>query len=150
MLTVDQLTGVQTGLMMSRASMFVGWYEFFKEKFGSKREFVSLDAKRFSTDARTFELLKVGSPGLVQTKENVNQPEIFETKEAAHSPPAFGSPNSERAYRKPTMSFSGPSPPSRAENRTDWQAEDTYVRGGLSSHPPRSPDNRKQFPPKSG
>jgi len=144
------LTGVQTGLMMSRTTMFVGWYELFMRKFGSKREFVSLDAKRFSQDARTFELMKVGgSPTNPPPPPDVpNNPDIFHT--GGSSPPAYGPPgssHSERAYRKPTMSFSGPrSPSSQGVGASDWQtAEEVFATGGLHSHPPRSPPPRNQL-----
>jgi hypothetical protein len=145
-LILFKLAGVQTGLMMSRTTMFVGWYELFMRKFGAKREFVSLDAKRFSNDARTFELLKVGSPSTQPVPEVPATPEIFQTggRESAHSPPAYGPPgsaHSERAYRKPTLSFSGPrAPSSQGGGGTDWATEEeTFARGGLRSHPPTNP-----------
>src|ERR1700712_4825367 len=79
-LIILKLTGVQTGLMMSRTAMFVGWYELFMSKFGGKREFVSLDAKRYSQDARTFELIKAGaSPRAHPTPDIPDSPDLYRT-----------------------------------------------------------------------
>lgn len=156
-LTNTQLTGVQTGFMMSRTSMFVAWYELFRRKFGSKREFVSLDAKRFSaTDQRNYELHKVASsPNGPQHPGARESSEIFTIK-GGDSPPSpsggWHSPEQERVYRKPTMSFSGPQAPrapSRLENRNEWIEEETYATGGLASHPPRSPPQSARTVPYS-
>jgi hypothetical protein len=132
-----KLTGVQTGLMMSRTSMFVGWYELFMTKFGGKREFVSLDAKRYSQDARTFELIKAGgSPRTHPDSDIPDSPDLFKTSGGSvHSvAPTYGPPgsaHSERAYRQ------------HGGGATDWQtAEEVFARGGLHSHPPQSPPPR--------
>lgn len=123
--------------MMSRTSMFVGWYELFLTKFGGKREFVSLDAKRNSQDARTFELMKAGgSPRTAQT-DTSDSPDLYKPGGAA----VYGRPDSahfERAYRQHNLSFSGPRAPfSQGGAVTDWQtAEEIFARGGLRSHPP--------------
>jgi hypothetical protein len=143
--------------MLSRTSMFVAWYELFRNKFGSKREFVSLDAmdsKRYSTDPRTFELRKVGSAGShpPATPPDHVMDTFSQKGDMGHSPPGYYSPpESERVYRKPTMSFSGPQAPSRPETRNEWNAADTYAPGGgLASHPPpRSPD-APAYDPKLG
>lgn len=131
-----QLTGVQTGLMMSRTSIFVGWYELFLAKFGGKREFVSLDAKRYSQDTRTFELIKTGGSPHTALTEAPESPDL--DKQASAS--TFGSPGSaqsERVYRQHNLSFSGPRPPSSQGAVADWQtAEEVFARGGLRSHPP--------------
>jgi hypothetical protein len=149
--------------MLSRTTMFVAWYELFRRKFGSKREFVSLDAldKRYSTDPRSFELRKVNSAGGQPPATPPNHAtEKFTPKgDMGHSPPPpgyYSPPESERVYRKPTMSFSGPQAPPRSESRNDWHATDTYATGGggLASHPPpRSPDRPPrpdQYDPKAG
>lgn len=134
-----QLTGVQTGLMMSRTSMFVGWYELFMAKFGGKREFVSLDAKRYSQDARTFELIKAGGSPRTALTDTPDSPDLDKPEAAVYA--TYGPPGSaypERAYKQNTMSFSGPrSPSSQGNATTDWKsAEEAFTRGGLRSHPP--------------
>ena len=124
------LAGVQAGLMMSRTQMFTGWYDLFKRKFSIKREFVSLDAKRFSSDARAFELLKIGVPN------STNMPQTLADESAYHVQ------ETERQWRKPTMSFAGPQTPSKAAMRMDWELSNNKGgKGGLGLHPPRSPSN---------
>ncbi|KAF2436475.1 hypothetical protein EJ08DRAFT_148057 [Tothia fuscella] len=146
------LTGVQTGLLMARTSMFVAWYELFKKTFGSKREFVSLDAKRYShAEQRNYELHKVtSSPGIPQTPEAGEvHTEIFTSKQDGLPPQSgYRSPEElDRAYHQPTMSFSGPQAPlSRQGHRNDWNQEETHATGGLGSHPLRSPPNTSRLP----
>ena len=128
------LSGVQAGLMMSRTQMFTGWYDLVKSKFTSKREFVSLDAKCFSSDARAYELLKIGSPSTMIAPNSVNMPQAFAGQSGFHAQ------ESERQWRKPTMSFAGPQAPSNAAKRMDWeQPNNKGARGGLGLHPPQSP-----------
>jgi hypothetical protein len=135
-LMLISLTGVQTGFMMSRSQMYTGWYHFFKKKFVSQREFVSLDAKRFSSD-RTFELLKIGTPTLT-TPGSTAGVMYGHSAKAEYSPPRTA--DSERQWRKPTMSFAGPQAPSNAANRMNWHLPNNQgARGGLGLHPPRSP-----------
>ncbi|TID17069.1 Sulfate adenylyltransferase [Venturia nashicola] len=140
------LSGVQTGLMMSTPSMFVGWFELFLAKFGGKREFVSLDAQRYSQDARTFELIKAGeSPRTAQTDTPDSSDTYKQGSATAYETP--DSAHSERAYRPHNLSFSGPRPPcSRGGPATDWPTtEEISARGGLRSHPP-SPSNSSPSP----
>ena len=128
-LLLISLTGVQAGLMMSRGQMFTGWYHLIKRKLSSKREFVSLDAKRFSSDARGFELLKIGPPNAVIVPDSTNPPQTSASVQEI-----------ERQWRKPTMSFAGPQAPSNAARRMDWELPNHKgARGGLGLHPPRSP-----------
>jgi hypothetical protein len=133
-LLLISLTGVQAGLMMSRTQMFTGWYDLIKHKLSSKREFVSLDAKGFSSDARAFELLKIGSPDAVIVPNSANPPQSLA------SGSGYRVQETERQWRKPTMSFSGPQTPSTAAMRMDWELPNNKgARGGLGLHPPRSP-----------
>ena len=133
-LMLISLTGLQTGLMMARSEMFTGWYQFFKSKLVKKREFVSLDAKRFSSDMRTYELLKVGTPTLTAPASTYASRAIYSSNGDQSNQ------DSERQWRKPTMSFAGPQAPSNAANRMDWQMPNNLgARGGLGLHPPRSP-----------
>ena len=128
------LTGVQAGLMMSRTQMFTGWYDLIKRKLSSKREFVSLDAKRFSSDARAFELLTIGSPSGPNVLNSANSPQTLAGKSG------YNVQETERQWRKPTMSFAGPQTPSNAAMRMDWELPNNRgARGGLGLHPPHSP-----------
>ena len=132
-LLLISLSGIQAGLMMSRIQMFTGWYDLVKRKLVSKREFVSLDAKRFSSDARAFELLPIGSQSAA-ILPSANTPRTFANESA------YNVQETERQWRKPTMSFSGPQAPSNAAMRMDWELPNNRgARGGLGLHPPRSP-----------
>jgi hypothetical protein len=132
-LLLISLTGVQAGLMMSRTQMFTGWYDLIKRKLSSKREFVSLDAKGFSSDARAFELLKIGSPNGAILPNSTNPQTLA-------SGSGYRVQEAERQWRKPTMSFAGPQTPSSAAMRMDWELPNNKgARGGLGLHPPRSP-----------
>lgn len=133
LLMLISLAGIEAGLMMFRSQMCTGWYDFFKKKFNRKREFVSLDAKRFSSDARTFELLKIGTPAMTT-------PGSSGTMNGYSAKAEYFPPEQERQWRKPTMSFAGPQAPSNAANRMNWQMpHSSAARGGLGLHPPRSP-----------
>ncbi|KAK0660957.1 hypothetical protein DIS24_g2989 [Lasiodiplodia hormozganensis] len=151
------LAGVQCFILLIRWSMFTGWKTWFQEKFSGNREFVSLDARRFSSDARTFELLKVGgqasgyvstvhSPGgetYVSTMQAMKSPESTVTTPSAvygsplsgqHTPDYFGK-EVQRNYRSPSQSFSTPRPPTASGTRVDWDPTSTHARGGLGLHP---------------
>lgn len=117
--------------------MFTGWVQYFRNKFGGKREFVSLDAAKYS-QARSYELLEVGSPTLVKS---VGSTAITSPTEAYASPlgrttPDYFSKRIQRDYRSPTLSFSGPRTPSQSGPRIEWDPRTTHARGGLGLHPP--------------
>lgn len=156
------LAGIQSFLLLVRWPMFTGWKLWFQEKFTRQREFVSLDARRFSSDARTFELLKVGggqSPAYVATMQSPSEGYVatmhaLKTPESAITSPSatygYNSPGSpvsgrqtpdyfgkevQRQYRSPTHSFSTPRAPSATAVRADWDPRSTHARGGLGLHP---------------
>lgn len=159
------LAGTQCFILLVRRSMFVGWWEMFRSKFSHKREFVSLDAKRYSGEQpRTYELLRVGSkdpmvPVPVHKPETGHMVSPTETQISAFSGTTseyytkeYSRPTSRRSqmsaheytnYTSPKMSFSGPRTPSQVltESRTsrnmrDWDPRSTFARGGLGLHPP--------------
>jgi hypothetical protein len=147
-----QLAGIQTGMMMSRSAMFSGWWELLTRRFKhNNKEFVSLDAKRFSSDQRTFELLKMDTPDPevaiaapsqpyttdMRSPEYLNNSNIDVSEKQSTSPRGG---DATREWRKPTMSFAGPQAPSNATKRMDWeQPVASRSRGGLGLHPPQSP-----------
>ena len=106
--------------------MITGWREFFSSKFQRKNEFVSADARRFSDDPRTYELLSGNNPGL-----NIKSPDRAYASPLARSPYTPGQLdskqdyfNSARVYNNPVTSFSYPQPPS--QNR-DWDPISTHA-----------------------
>lgn len=152
---------MQCFLLLFRWQMLTGWKMWFQEKFTGQREFVSLDARRFSSDARTFELLKVAgqSPGYVGTvqtpsEDYIGAAHVLKSPESAVTSPSGGygynSPGSpasgqrtpdyfgkevQRAYRSPNQSFSTPRAPSATVVQVDWDPRSTHARGGLGLHP---------------
>ena len=122
------IQGFQTCIMMTRRTMFTGWAEFFQKKLTPQREFVSLDAQKFTTHQKTYELLKVGGTSSVGGGTSITS----ETPSQSISPPPMsygGSPigrttpdyfssqsqsQQQRNYRSPSMSFSSPKTPFQA------------------------------------
>ncbi|KAF2459702.1 hypothetical protein BDY21DRAFT_176427 [Lineolata rhizophorae] len=128
------LAGVQCFLLLARLSMFSGWYHWFKEKTVRKNEFVSLDAA--SREARTYELLKVGSP----TPPPAFSPSTLASPPGTYSPAGRNTPDYfgkdvQREYRPSSMSFSAPRPPS-SQGRLEVDLRSAQARGGLGLHPP--------------
>ncbi|OCK92757.1 uncharacterized protein K441DRAFT_569020 [Cenococcum geophilum 1.58] len=131
--------GIQCFLLLARWTIFKAWLEFFRTKFGSKREFVSLDAKRFSSDARTYELLKIGNPALKSPETAVTSPaaNAFDTyRRSLSGTPDYFDKEAQREYQSPTLSFSSPRAPSQVAMRVEWDPRATHARGGLGLHPP--------------
>ena len=134
-----KFTGIQCFLLLARCAIFKAWFEFFQTKFSSKREFVSLDAKRFSSDARTYELFRIGNPALKSPETAVTSPapNAFDTyRRSLSGTPDYFDKEAQREYRSPTLSFSSPRAPSQAAMRVEWDPRATHARGGLGLHPP--------------
>jgi hypothetical protein len=156
-LVLLSLAGIQTGLLMTRTSFFVGWSDLFKRRFGKKGEFVSVDAKRYSAEPRNIELIKVNSPPRAPTADTmVSNTETWITKEEPSPPPAFEnhayggySPPQERRYMRPSASFSGPGVPTSQPNpRPSWDPTETFAAGssnGRSAAYPPSRDRNASF-----
>jgi hypothetical protein len=138
----SQLAGIQVFLLLMRSSMFTGWRDLFLAKFGSKREFVSLDAKQppeYTHNPHQFELTKfqmpLASPPSAITSpgaENEHEPNRWS---AASTPDYFGK-ETQRSYTSPKLSFSTPRAPSQIAARGEWDPRSTHARGGLGLHPP--------------
>lgn len=136
------LGGIQVFFLLTRISIFPAWIDFFRNRFSKKREFVSLDARRFSSDARTFELLKVqqSSPLPKFPESAVTSPsgmDFDNDRDMARSPtPEYFGKEAARDYRSPKLSFSSPRAPSQVAQRMEWDPRSTHARGGLGFHPP--------------
>ena len=139
-----KFVGIQCFLLLARWTILKAWLEFFRTKFSSKREFVSLDAKRFSSDARTYELLRIGNPALKSPETAVTSPaaNAFDTyRRSLSGTPDYFDKEVQREYRSPTLSFSSPRAPSQVAMRVEWDPRATHARGGLGLHPPVVEDN---------
>ncbi|KAF2805963.1 uncharacterized protein BDZ99DRAFT_100761 [Mytilinidion resinicola] len=141
-LVLLSLAGLECLLLLGRGSIYTAWWDMVRSKFGSKREFVSLDAKRFSSDARAYELLKIGNTPQIKSPETaVTSPMSGRDidRDATGTPDYFGK-EVQREYRSPTLSFSTPRAPSQATLRVEWDPRNTHARGGLGYHPPVTED----------
>jgi hypothetical protein len=111
--------------------MFTGWLEFFRTRFSSKREFVSLDAKQYA-DMKDFELAKMQSPRAPESAiTSPSNSEFDHWRRTATNTPDHFSKEVQRDYSTPNLSFSTP----RAPSRVEWDPRATHARGGLRLHP---------------
>ncbi|KAL2867128.1 protein gprM [Aspergillus lucknowensis] len=127
------LVGFWNFLLFARPSMFVGWLDLFRRKETAQFEFVSADARKMREDAHSYEMLS--SNGLPSYKS----PEPFAKPYVRSPSPAYTartlSPDlnnhygRDARYVRPSMSFSGPRPPSASQNQgRDWDPEATFAR----------------------
>ncbi|KAL1383599.1 hypothetical protein HDK64DRAFT_37633 [Phyllosticta capitalensis] len=150
-LVLLSVLGLQCFLLLGRWSMVTGWVDKIRSRFTPKREFVSLDARGFSTDTRaftsdrTFELVKVPQSNTyvaaIKAPENaVLSPEEpwgspISSTDGGKTPDYFGG-EYQRHYRSPVGSFSTPRAPSTAGSRdSSYDPYNPRARGGLGLHP---------------
>ncbi|KAF1975352.1 hypothetical protein BU23DRAFT_83022 [Bimuria novae-zelandiae CBS 107.79] len=142
------LAGLQTFILLARVSMFKGWVDWVKYKFGSKREFVSLDAHKYAVGNHQFELTHV-TPNIaaypeipqsaVTSPTSPKEKEDFDPyQQSGTRTPDYLSKEAARGYTSPTLSFSTPRRPSQAVFGGEWDPRATHARGGLGFHPPLS------------
>ncbi|KAI9828780.1 MAG: hypothetical protein M1832_001885 [Thelocarpon impressellum] len=144
------MNGIWCIILLGRWSMVTGWGAFLKQRFQRKREFVSVDARRFSKDPRTYEMLQ--SPPQSDAKATeVTSPEPVATPRQDRREARVGFPptptrensdyfGQEATYSSPHLSFSAPRAPAWKASG-DWDATATYAKGGGLSPRPTS-DNR--------
>ncbi|KIW22884.1 uncharacterized protein PV07_11134 [Cladophialophora immunda] len=124
-LIVLGLSGFWCLMFMGRWSMALGWAEFFRTKLFRKSEFVSADARRFSNDPRTYEMLSGATPQLnIKTPDRaLTSPRMrtefspTDTKQELYG--------SARAYVTPVSSYSHPTPPNQHK---DWDPRLTHAK----------------------
>ncbi|KAF2085610.1 hypothetical protein K490DRAFT_46146 [Saccharata proteae CBS 121410] len=149
-LVMLSLAGLQCWMLLMRWSMVTGWLDYFRDRALKKREFVSLDARRFSSDARAFEMLKISQQQEQAQQQHHHhhqqQQYPFSNHNSSHRnkealPDYFGK-EIQRPYHSPSQSFSVPRVHRRQE--LEWDPRRTYARGGtgLSMHPPGSGQGR--------
>ena len=113
-------------MFMGRWSMTHGWIDLIRTKLFRKNEFVSADARRFSNDHRTYEMLGGDGPQL-----NIKTPDraitMPRTKEYEIGALKSSDPYATvRAYTTPIQSFSGHRPPTTTLHK-DWDSKATYA-----------------------
>ncbi|KFY58195.1 hypothetical protein V497_04990 [Pseudogymnoascus sp. VKM F-4516 (FW-969)] len=127
--------GIWLLLLMSRLTMFTGWYDLVKSKTKPSGEFISADAARaYSKDPSTYEMLAsngrdVDYPSkpdlpLTQLSPAVTSPT---GRSGRQTPDYFGR---EAKYQNPTHSFSSPRPPPGR----DWNAAETHAPSAQQRH----------------
>jgi hypothetical protein len=115
---------------MIRSSLLVAWVDFFRKRFSRKREFVSLDAKRFSNDPRTIQMMEMNANAtnrVASANTALSGTETFSSKEPGSGSPYFAQQHFERNYKQPRMSFSTPRPSSANAPRPNWDVNDSYA-----------------------
>ncbi|GLI79115.1 hypothetical protein PoHVEF18_007441 [Penicillium ochrochloron] len=146
------LVGFWNFILFARRSMFVGWFEVCRHGFSSPREFVSADAHR-NIDNKGFEMLtttggktpepynyNMRSPSPSRMMRSPSPRQMMRSPSPTHTfnsrrSPGPASPTSERnvqfgqeaRYTRPSMSFSGPRPPTSPGR--DWDPSTTFARG---------------------
>ncbi|KAL3481664.1 hypothetical protein BJX99DRAFT_129774 [Aspergillus californicus] len=130
------LVGLWNFVLFARPSMFRGWLDLIPRKDRAQFEFVSADARKMRSEAHSYEML--GSNGLpsYKTPEPYSPPSIRSPSPAytarAMSPDLSVNNHYGRdaRYVRPSMSFSGPRPPSASkDNGRDWDPQSTYAPG---------------------
>ena len=115
----------------------LGWKDLIQRRLLKKSEFVSADARRFSADPRTYEMLS-GNPNPL----NINPPDrAYNTPSGMQTTsmsPELDRKDSHygkaRAYVSPVESYSVPRPPSSGVNK-DWDPRMTHARGTMAPAP---------------
>ncbi|KAJ5698355.1 hypothetical protein N7462_000360 [Penicillium macrosclerotiorum] len=145
------LVGFWNFILFARPSMFAGWLDLYKRGFARRNEFVSADARNRYVDSKGFEMLttsiktnetymRTPSPGHMMRSPSPSRMMRSPTPSQMmdrQSPVASPSPTFDRSvhfgqearYTRPSMSFSGPRPPSSSAGGRDWDPSATFARG---------------------
>ncbi|KAL8951972.1 MAG: hypothetical protein Q9222_002095 [Ikaeria aurantiellina] len=133
------LNGIWAFLFLGRSSMIPAWIELIRKRFARTHDFVSVDARRFSSKPINYEMIT--SPP--QTAYSLKVPEAAITSPSIDGDTiATLSPQKhdeyfprDAKYISPTMSFSTPRPPSSGRHQgREWDPASTHA-------PPWSPNN---------
>ncbi|KAL8657081.1 MAG: hypothetical protein Q9226_002273 [Calogaya cf. arnoldii] len=132
-LILMSLNGIWTLLFLGRASMIPAWVELIRKRFARKHDFVSVDARRFSTTGRPYEVINSPPQSAYTPKAPqaaVTSPSVDGDTIAVLSPQSQTDYFTRDAnYVSPTMSFSTPRPPSSGRYQArEWDPVNTYAR----------------------
>ena len=126
------LVGFWNFILFARPSMFAGWMDLFSRGARGRNEFVSADANNRFADNKGFEMLttSVKSPDTF-----VRSPSPSQMAGQGRSPITSASPTFDRnihlgqdaRYVRPSMSFSGPRPPSSSQGAREWDPQSTFA-----------------------
>lgn len=132
LLTGAQMSGIWCLLFLGRWSMVLGWVDLIKTRLIRRSEFVSVDARRYSNDPRTYEMLS-STP-----QPNIKTPDPLVISPSSMSTPAFSPMDPkqgdyfgrEAKYVRPMTSFSTPRPLSSHNGGREWDPSATHAQGG--------------------
>jgi hypothetical protein len=130
-----------------RWTMVQGWVDLVKGRFVQRVEFVSVDARSHFPDTRTYEMLN-------SRQQNLKTPEPAVRLQSPA--PAYGSGfdddddedkeddsyyGRDATYKSPAMSFSGPRPPSAAQNHSSrhWDPSATFAAPSDAAYSQQNP-----------
>lgn len=123
------LVGFWNFILFARPSMFAGWQDLFRRALARRDEFVSAEAHGRYTDHKGFEMLTTS----VKTPDcYMRSPSPTRMAAGASPSPTFGRSvhfGQEARYKAPSMSFSGPRPPSSSQGGCEWDPASTFARG---------------------
>lgn len=122
--------------------MVSGWIALLKKPFSHSQDFVSVDARRLSSDPRHYEMILSPPQTAYAAKSPDPLMETYPVDKELPSPLApsfqttrtdyFGKPVT---YTSPMLSFSTPRPPSTGVSQgREWDPEGTHAKGTV---PPR-------------
>ncbi|KAL1954512.1 hypothetical protein VTO42DRAFT_1123 [Malbranchea cinnamomea] len=146
------MVGFWTTIFFGHLSMLRGWFDYFKQKFSSKHEFVSIDARarpNGGPPSRAYEMystdtMKSPEPLLASTSASPSDASstfyhsdnyhYLQPSNPDHLNPFEYHPPREAKYTSPVLSFSTPRPPSATVRKQsmsrEWDPRSTFARGG--------------------
>ncbi|KAJ5665390.1 uncharacterized protein N7477_007838 [Penicillium maclennaniae] len=131
MIYLLSLVGIWNFVLFARPSMFAGWLDLWRRGFKSRHEYVSADASNRHVDNKGFEMLTTNSvktPDPYMRSPSPTQM-MGQGRTSMTSPsPTFDQTvhfGQEARYVRPSMSFSGPRPPSAS----GWDPSSTFAHG---------------------
>ncbi|KAI9759653.1 MAG: hypothetical protein M4579_002221 [Chaenotheca gracillima] len=128
-LVLMSMNGIWALIFLGRWSMVTGWYDLIKGRVRPHREFVSVDARRFSNgpSGRAYEMLK--SPASAAGMKSPDTAPIISPVAKVYSP--TGGRDSPDYFGH----IAGHTPPRRSSSTTkapgrEWDPQSTHARGG--------------------
>ena len=127
------LVGFWNFILFARPSMFAGWLDLARRGLARRHEFTSADAHDRFADSKGFEMLTTAA----KTPEPYEMRSPSPSRMGSRGPVTTPSPTFDRSvhfgqearYHRPSMSFSGPRPPSSSQPGRDWDPSSTFARG---------------------
>ena len=151
------MNGLWCMILLGQWAMIKGWTDVVQARLTRKREFVSVDARRFSSDPRTYEMLQSPPQAGMQSPKPEHDPSQ-DSKQMEHVSPAAAVYSTDRPttshtdrekdyfgreaiYSSPHLSFSSPRAPSSRASTTvatrEWDPLATQAKGTVARPDPR-------------